>query len=269
MPKSRVLGLSMVKNEVDVITDTLRHMLWHVDDLLVIDNDSTDGTLEIIQALQQEHPGRITLFHDDEVAYEQSRKMTEAAHFAITGKPSIGWIVPFDADEIWSVRGHPDLAIADYLSSVDEDVWEQRATLYDHVPTRFDPKYAPPMRAIEWRRSFAGKLPKVAFRPVGKFTIEMGNHEVTYEEEPPATQQYGELVVDHFPYRSAQQFIKKIRQGYTAITAADLPLDRGAHWRAYGEMDDDGLVAHYEKWFAVKNPHEHSDLRWSPAPLKA
>lgn len=143
------------------------------------------------------------------------------------------------------------------------------ATLYDHVPSRYDDRHLSAMRRIEYRRASPGALPKVAFRPHGKFTIEMGNHDVTFHDgNNMVGRTAGFLEVDHFPYRSAEQFTKKARQGYAAIMAADLPEFQGAHWRAYGKLSDEQLVEVFETWFSVKNPTAQGDLRWSPAPLK-
>ena len=41
-------GVSMVRDEADVIEGTLRHMADEVDELIVADNGSVDGTTDIL-----------------------------------------------------------------------------------------------------------------------------------------------------------------------------------------------------------------------------
>lgn len=267
----KVIGVTLVKNEIDVWLSTLNHMLWHVDHVVVIDNMSDDGTLSVTQHIQNDMPGRITLLHDTEFGHYQSKKMTDAAQFAVDmAGGDIDWIVPFDADEIWyPAPPHQDVRLADHLRAIDPGVQIARAVLYDHVPTKFDNRRLPAIQRIEWRRAEPTPLPKVAFRPTGKFTIQDGNHGVTFHDiddnEVAAVQI---IEVDHFPYRSEAQFIAKARKGSAALEATDLPDYTGAHWRAYGRLTDDQLTEVFETYFSVKNPHDHGDLRWRPAPLK-
>jgi hypothetical protein len=71
-----VVGVSMVRDEADIIEATVRHMLANVDHVLVADNGSVDETRGILRALAAEHPGRLVVVDDDEPAYMQSDKMT-------------------------------------------------------------------------------------------------------------------------------------------------------------------------------------------------
>lgn len=65
----------MVKNEADIIEQTIRHLLNQgVEHILVADNGSTDGTYELLQELSKSLP--VHVIQDREVAYYQSEKMT-------------------------------------------------------------------------------------------------------------------------------------------------------------------------------------------------
>ena len=67
------LGIAMVKNEADVIEAFVRHNLGFMDALAIVDNDSIDGTREILVQLQQEGLP-IILFDDPVVAHFHAEK---------------------------------------------------------------------------------------------------------------------------------------------------------------------------------------------------
>ena len=69
------LGIAMVKNDVDVIEAFVRHNLGFMDALAIVDNDSIDGTREILVQLQQEGLP-IILFDDPVVGYFMAEIVT-------------------------------------------------------------------------------------------------------------------------------------------------------------------------------------------------
>lgn len=219
-------GIAMIKDEADVIVGSLCHMADEVDHLLVLDNGSTDGTLEILAELEDQLP--LTVIDDPEVGYFQSRKMSALAEQAAAG--GADWIVPFDADELW-------FAHVDRIRFVLADVTARvaYASLFNHFPSGVDPDDPDPFRSIVWRQPEPAQLPKVAFRWEPGAVIHQGNHGVTL---PSGTSGVHLLEIRHFPYRSAEQFVRKARNGAAAYRATDLPLTTGAHWRQYGDLLD-------------------------------
>lgn len=219
-----VAGICMVKDEADVIAGTLHHMADEVDFLLVADNGSTDGTREILAEL--EDTLELTVLDDPEPAYYQSEKMSALASAA--ADQGATWIVPFDADELWVGADR----VSTILNATGVNV--VTASLFNHLCTAVDPDDVDPFRSMVWRQAQPAPLPKVAFRWQDGAVIHQGNHGVTLDD-PTAT---NGLEVRHFPYRSAEQFVRKARNGAAAYRATDLPPDQGAHWRAYGELLD-------------------------------
>lgn len=251
-----VWGIAMVKDEADIVRATVGNMLRQVDVVLVADNGSTDGTREQLVEL-----GDVLVKDDPEVGYYQSRKMTAlAAHAAERGA---SWVVPFDADEWWY---SPFGRIADVLRELSaEGVGRVSAPLFDHVASAADdPELSCPVSRIGWRRREPGKLAKVACRPLLPVTIEQGNHAVSY----PLRDAPGQLVVRHFPYRSAQQFVSKVRNGAAAYRATDLPDSAGAHWRSYGAIlehqGEQGVVDVFTEWFYSADPEADPSLVHDP-----
>lgn len=250
-----VIAIALVKDEADIIEHTVRHMAEQVDRLLVADNGSTDGTREILDDLELDL--ELTVRDDPEVGYFQSRKMSILA--ADAGQMGAAWVVPFDADEWWY---SPFGRIADILAGQPEAA-VVRAELYDHVATGQDPE-GDPVSRMSWRRREPAPLPKVACRPYPRVTIHQGNHGASFG------QTIDGLVVRHFPYRSVEQFERKVRNGAAAYAATDLPDDVGKHWRDYGRILEaegpDALAAVFRSWFWVAEPERDPSLILDPAP---
>lgn len=253
-----VWGISMVKDEADVVAGTLHHMATEVDHLLVADNGSTDGTRDILAALAEDLP--LTVLDDLDPAYYQSVKMSRLA--ARAAERGASWIVPFDADEIWNGHGGPLREVLPALPPANVAV----ARLTNHYATAIDPDVPDPFQRMVWRWPEPMPLPKVAFRWEPGAVIHQGNHGVTLRASRIASDA---LEVRHFPYRSAEQFVRKARNGAAAYKATDLPEDQGAHWRAYGEILDrlgeEGLADVYHKHFWYLSPTD-SGLILDPAP---
>lgn len=238
-----VVAISMFRDEADVAATVVRHMVGQVDRVLVADNGSTDGTKEIAR-----QAGAIVT-DDPDPAYYQSQKMSGLAERArLMGAD---WIVPFDADEIWTgKRG----AIKRTLEALPDFILVAEAALYDYVATGQDNGAPNPFERMRWRRSAPVPLPKVAFRAFTGAVVHQGNHGVTLPDHPIPPIIKHLLTVRHFPYRSPEQFIRKARNGAAAYAATNLPEEVGQHWRGYGRMSDDGLRDHFSRWFWRADP---------------
>lgn len=270
-----VAGISMVKDEADIVGRTVAHMLGQVDVVLVADNASTDGTTRVLRDVEiadfvagnGEVPGdRLIICYDEDPAYYQSRKMTHLAELA--RKLGADWVVPFDADEWWySPDGRP---IREVLAALPDHVTTVPAALYDHVATGHDSDDPDPVRRTGWRRRTALGLPKVACRTCLPVTIEAGNHGATYPTPRLVDAVAPLLEVRHFPYRSADQFLRKVENGSAAYRLTDLPAGTGAHWRQYGQLLDEGGPDAVRDWFRehfwVFDPTVDTSLVYDPAP---
>lgn len=255
------VAVSMVKDEADIIGQTVAHMLGEVDAVIVSDNNSTDATMDILEELALDADGRLLLVPDPDPAYRQSEKMTALAELARL-RLGAEWIVPFDADEVWY---SPFGRIAEVLAGVAPQWLIAPAPLYDHVATGLDdPAETNPLRRLGHRRVQRNPLPKVAARWRTDLVIAQGNHDAIYEGRGTRFDEL--LVVRHFPYRSVEQLLRKIRNGAAAYRAAgdSISADFGTHWRQWGDLLDqrgpEAVEELFLTWYHRDRPLEPLEL---------
>jgi hypothetical protein len=254
-----LVGITMVKDEIDVIEYTLRHLVGQgVDHIWVADNMSTDGTRELLHELEDVLP--VVVVHDDEVGYYQSRKMSALAD--TVRQDGADFIIPFDADECWySDRGTLRETIR---RNQQHDI--HAALLFNHFPTSGDLPDENPFRRIVHRDHHPAPLQKVVIRAVEGAVIHQGNHGATVGAAQP---RLTGMRVGHFPWRSFEQFVKKVRNGAAAYAATDLPEEVGSHWRSYGRILEVGgeEALHDDVWARWFCDPQEVDLVTDPVPF--
>ncbi len=103
----RLVAVSVVKNEADIIEAFVRHTVAWTDHHLIFDHDSTDGTREILQALQAEGLP-VSLFRDDQPGHLQQARSNHLTRLAAQAHAA-DWILPLDADEFLDGPGRAEL----------------------------------------------------------------------------------------------------------------------------------------------------------------
>lgn len=258
----------LVKDEADVILDTLAHLAWHVDAIYVADNGSTDGTREILEGADAFVAAELHVSDDPEVGYWQSRKTTALAMRALEDGHS--WVVPCDADEVWFPQTEPGRAMRDYFDGLSPDVMIVRGLLFHHLPTALDQSEAQVPSALErivWRKRqpAEARFGKVAARLRPDLVIAAGNHAAFTDG---TALEVGGLEIRHFSFRSPEQYIRKIRNGIAAYEATDLPISTGQHWRSWADKSDEAIADHFRTWFWARHPGRDDSLEIAPAPVR-
>lgn len=259
------IGVSMMKNEIDLAVDIAQHMLEQVDQVWIMDNGSTDGTGKALRNIRSK---RLIILDDPIQAYYQSAKMTRLANMAWQASSYQDcWIVPFDGDEWWE-SADDCLTVADVLNGQSERGFRLvSAKLYDYRCTSRDIESAgSPIDRMVWRTRQPAPLPKVAVRWSEDCLIQQGNHGAIVPGNPefmPA-----DLIIRHYPWRSAEHMARKAAQGKKAYDMTDLPDDLGQHWREYGAHYERGGLAAiktiFDTWFYSDDPAS-DDLVLDPA----
>lgn len=254
-----VWAIALVRDEIDIIAETVGWMLQQVDEVMVADNNSVDGTREwlIDHATSSEFDHRLHVQEDPEPGHFQSRKVSALAEQA--RHRGAEWVIPFDGDEIWGCSGH----IARRLGSLGSEVLVCEAAILNHVPTSLDPE-GPPVARMRWREASQLPMRKVACRTRRGLVIGEGNHDASYPGivHPPTVTNL--LSIRHYPYRSPEQMIRKARNGAEALAATDLPEEIGKHWRDYGRLSDEQLREVFHEHFFSADP-DADGLVYDPA----
>lgn len=95
----KLVGLSMVRNESDIIETFIRHNLTLLNELHVVDHNSSDNTREILTLLKQEGLP-IHIYHYNELEYSQERILNQMMQHILNSDANIDYIFPLDADEL-------------------------------------------------------------------------------------------------------------------------------------------------------------------------
>jgi glycosyltransferase involved in cell wall biosynthesis len=107
----RVVGLYLVRTDVDLIElNVSHHLATAIDEAIVIDNGSTDGTIEVIASLVRSKPIHLA---SEPGPYDQFLRVTRMA--LVAAQEGADWVLPIDTDEFW-------IGTDDSLRSVLQDV---------------------------------------------------------------------------------------------------------------------------------------------------
>ena len=230
-----IWAVTMVRNESATLPVIIEHFKRHgISRVLVVNHLSTDSTVELMKT----YGDFVKTAQYTNPAYEQRAVMTLASRLA--AKHGASWIIPFDADEIWWPTHHA--TIAESLENSNAD--KIPAPHYDFLPPEaqnniFEPK------DFTLRKQDPNPMPKTAFRAHEKAIVLMGNHWV----HRPGTSGNG-LAIAHYPYRSKQQLLQKVKTGNTAINALPQPNGLGTHWQQWGKMRKEDFDLF---WDSLKN----------------
>ena len=226
----QIWGITVVRNEEDIIGFTIEHLLAEgIDHVMIADNLSDDGTLEVLKDMALRFP--VTVLEDRLDAHYQGTKMTLLARWA--SAHGARWIIPFDADELWySSSGR----LRDVLDQASARV--AIAQMWGHVPVGTDDEQEQnPYRRIRMRAATRLDATKVAFRSHPWARVFDGNHSVRVPGARACL-----LEIRHFPYRDNAQMLKKLKLGGKALEATDLQRGTGYQWRRLSALDDEQIL---------------------------
>ena len=216
---ARILALSMVRNEQDIIEPFVRHTLRFVDHLLVVDNASVDRTREILVSLSKELEG-LAFADRPDFAFAQSEFMTQLMRFAQSAFFA-DYIFILDADEFIGARNRQNLEA--HLCSIPKRgfglmPWQT----YVLSRTNLENGFADPPRSMVRRRRFESPLyEKAVFRADGilcdQIVVAAGNHSLCMQSGGTMARCKLEgIPLYHFPVRSDDQLKTKAIVGWIA-----------------------------------------------------
>jgi glycosyltransferase involved in cell wall biosynthesis len=236
----------LVRDEEDIVADNLDfHLAQGVDEVIVTDNGSVDGTLEILRAYEARGLVRIIVEPTDD--YSQGRWVTRMARLAAT-EHNADWVINNDADEFWWPREGTLRTLFERLGG---DVGVVVGHRTNFVPRPEDDRPYWERMTLRERESLnpVGKPlpPKLAHRAHPEIVVVQGNHRIKGPDVGSEVDD-GSIEILHFPMRSYAQFENKIVKGGRAYARnRELPEKTGRTWRRlYETWEQGGLPAHYE-----------------------
>jgi hypothetical protein len=244
----RIWGAMIVRNAVDLVGVNLRHHLaLGLERVVVVDNGSTDGTWEALQALARRLP--IDL-ERDEGPYRQAEMVNAAVRRA--ARDGADWVMPLDSDEFFvAPRGLSTVLEETAAAVVEVGVvnfvqrrWRRKATARCLLTMDRRPEVPlAPLRAqalvdaerrgmveVEWP-------PSVIVRPSADLWIEKGNHRARDADGP--TERTSEITVLHAILRARQALERRTDDGRRLESAGEPPA-YGWHLRNL-PSDPDGV----------------------------
>jgi hypothetical protein len=236
----------LVRDEEDILADNLDfHLAQGVDEVIVTDNGSQDGTLDILRSYEARGLARVILEPTDD--YSQGKWVTRMARMA-AAELDADWVINSDADEFWWPR---DGTLRSVFEGLDEGVGALVGRRTNFVPRPEDDRPYWERMTLRERESLnpVGKPlpPKLAHRAHPEIEVVQGNHRIKGPDLG-STLDDGSVEILHFPMRSYSQFENKIVKGGRAYARnKELPEKTGRTWRRlYETWEQGGLPAHYE-----------------------
>lgn len=233
----RTVAISCIRDELDIVEPFVRHTLAHVQQLIVLDNGSTDGTRQILQRLVEEGLP-LEVVDDPSQGNYQWRRTTHLMRTYALEKYSADWIIPLDVDEFLVVEN-----LTAYLERQPSDALPIGMVSQTFVPDSHDDatELNPVVRIRHRLRKEARTCVKVlipgecARRPhVG---ISQGSHFIEEAGTPIATAIPGDFFLAHYPGRSWEQLARKVAVKHLQYLAmSDRQQNWGWHYRAKVEM---------------------------------
>jgi glycosyltransferase involved in cell wall biosynthesis len=272
----KITGITLVRDEADVLRVTLpHHLAIGCDDILVLDNGSTDGTRRVLQRLSRRHPIAWTA---DDGPYRQAELTTELAREA--ARQGADWIVPFDADEFWWSR---DGSLRELLAATAAGAL--RASVVNFVQRRRQRRSARRALAhMTWRAEAvrsetpaqqlveAGEIafveidypPKHVARASETIVISKGNHDVAGVPGP--VEETTSLACLHAPLRS--RAVLEAKAATAPRVEAEAP-DPGLAWQTkrWGRLAAEGRLD--AEWAANSESDGALDVYGMRRPLVA
>ncbi len=270
----RIVGITMVRNEADVVDLSIRHHLRSgCQTVLVVDNGSTDATPTILGRLAKRDP-RVQWTRDSS-PFRQSDVMTALA--AEAHRRGADWVLPFDADEFWWCA--PDTTLPEFLDdaagagafavpvvNLVQHRHQRRSSRRALLAMRMRAVPVPPAHdaidLVSERRIGFVEIeypPKTLFRAGPDVLLSSGSHVAVGVDGDLRTTT--DLACLHAPLRSSQAFTTRVERGRRlAETSAD--EETGWHWRRWVDLSERAELG--GEWSANSHLDGHLDVYGRP-----
>ncbi|WP_216828241.1 glycosyltransferase family 2 protein [Alkalihalobacterium elongatum] len=232
--KRKVFLISMVKNEADIIESFIRYHQYIFDGMVILDNNSTDNTVPILEKLITEGFS-LELIRDKSMEFIKGKKTTDLLYSTFKKyNPDIIFLL--DADEFLICNNGNPRDIINVLD-LNKVYYLNR---FNYIPDTSDnhQELFIPKRIVNTTGDI--NSPKVFFTRtiVEKYApnIRQGNHDILSGIKV-EREKLKNLFIAHFPIRSIEQAKLKTAIGWVNNLAR--------HDRVNGQS------THWQKWFNI------------------
>jgi Glycosyl transferase family 2 len=228
----------LARDEADVIDAQVAfHLNAGADLVIATDNNSQDGTTEILRAYERE--GCLHLIHEPAEGLRQSEWVTRMARLAAT-EFAADWVINTDADEFWWPRGE---SLKEVLAAVPKRYGVVEAFWRTFVPRPDDGEFFAELMTARLAQqapindpsSFYRPVTKVAHRADPQVVVGRGNHGLVGSALLPL-RTWHPLEVLHFPLRSRAQWQRKVELQGVAFTEHIERAGTGYHLKGYDAL---------------------------------
>lgn len=198
-----VYGIINTGNDSDIIGLSLKHNLKFFNKVIIIDNNSVDGTKEILESICLEYPGRISVIHTESKNPEQHVITINFIKEQIkTSIDQPDYLFFLDADEFIHAEN------LDELKTIPENfVGEVKWKCY--IPNKLDHKNYPEEMLYRRDHEPTGCHKVVLPKTTNGFLI-LGNHYLHQNDQRVSSMELKTIFLAHYPVRSIEQIKKKM-----------------------------------------------------------
>nr|WP_295739395.1 glycosyltransferase family 2 protein [uncultured Acidocella sp.] len=274
MMNIKIVSISRVLNEADVIEAFVRHTCAFVQHQFIMDNGSTDGTVEILEALKKEgFP--ITVFQSRAVTYNEGSVVTALYNLA-TQEQRPDWVICFDADEFIDDRQIPG-GLRNHLAALKEansPIDCIKIPMVNYVATSKDDPSDNNVATRITRRTAPSDTYKIIVRgcfEAGDLSIQHGSHWATLKSRDIVEITNEKILLAHYSERSTYQYIVKFVRGWSKVLAtgqAEVSRNTAYHYKPAYEIlrDKPEALLRNKQFMDFKN--ENQEVIFDPIDYK-
>ncbi|HSH95618.1 MAG TPA: glycosyltransferase family 2 protein [Roseimicrobium sp.] len=226
-----IIGVACVKNEEDIIEAFVRHNLFYLQKLIVLNHGSTDNTSAILSRLVAE--GLALVVEDDpSLGKFQGEKMTRLMQRAVN-EHGADWVLLLDADELircreerlplpepGNVTGFLKVVFRTYQVSQADD--QSVLNPAERIRHRFEEEPREQGTLEERRYTFKAVVPRALAGMPGTCVVQ-GNHFILTANSEPPYELWPGFDYAHFSLRAVGQYTSKIAIGTLQQTYRSSP----------------------------------------------
>lgn len=204
-----LVAIATMKNEIDIAEAFVRHTLAFVNRLVVLDNGSTDGTFEVLEALQREGLP-VTTVQDNSLGHHHSQRMTRLMREYAVQQCGADWVLAIDADEFVAVSDGG--LVVNEAHADDRPVamsWRSYVPDPSDPPSELNPVIRLRHRVVNGCKIIKLLVPrKLAALP--EAILWQGGHELKVGDSLCEPERQDRVYLGHFPVRTPGQYVAKI-----------------------------------------------------------